>query len=127
MEISANHIQGNLANDDGGGIRFLQAGDFPMKVYNNVIAGNISTHEGGGIGINDAPNVQIVNNTIMDNVTTATAVTSNGLPAPAGVSTSENSQQLQATLGTARRPSASRCCSTTCSGTTGPAPVPAPP
>ncbi len=98
VEIYANHIQGNLANDDGGGIRFLQAGNFPMKVYNNVIAGNISTHEGGGIGINDAPNVQVVNNTIMDNITTATAVTSNGLPAPAGVSTSENSQQLQATL-----------------------------
>ena len=98
VEIYNNHIQGNLANDDGGGIRFLQAGNFPMKVYNNVIAGNISTHEGGGIGINDAPNVQIVNNTIMDNLTTATAVTSNGLAAPAGVSTSENSQQLQATL-----------------------------
>ena len=55
VDIYANYIQGNLANDDGGGIRFLQAGNFPMKVYNNVIAGNISTHEGGGIGINDAP------------------------------------------------------------------------
>ena len=98
VDIYANQIQGNLANDDGGGIRFLNSGDFPMNVYNNVIANNISTHEGGGIGILDAPDVRIVNNTIMNNMTTATAVTSNGLPAPAGVSTSENSIQLQATL-----------------------------
>jgi hypothetical protein len=98
VEIWANRIQGNLANDDGGGIRFLQAGNFPMSIHDNVIAGNISTHEGGGIGINDAPDVRIIDNTIMDNITTATAVTSNGLPAPAGVSTSLNSDQLQATL-----------------------------
>ena len=39
-----------------------------------------------------------VNNTIMKNITTATAVTSNGLPAPAGVSTTQNSALLQATL-----------------------------
>ncbi len=98
VDIHHNQIQGNLANDDGGGIRFLMAGDFPMNVYDNVIANNVSSHEGGGIGINDAPDVRIYNNTIMDNVTTATAVTSNGLPAPAGVSSSENSVQLQATL-----------------------------
>ncbi len=103
VDIYANEIKGNLANDDGGGIRFLMAGNFPMNVYNNVIASNVSTHEGGGIGINDAPDVRIYNNTIMDNLTTATAVTSNGLPAPAGVSTSENSEQLQATLPAVRR------------------------
>ena len=98
VDIYANEIKGNLANDDGGGIRFLMAGNFPMNVYNNVISSNVSTHEGGGIGINDAPDVRIYNNTIMDNITTATAVTSNGMPAPAGVSTSENSQQLQDSL-----------------------------
>ena len=44
--------------------------------------------------------MRIFNNTIMDNITTATAVTSNGLAAlRPGLSTSENSQQLQATLG----------------------------
>ncbi|PKW26218.1 IPT/TIG domain-containing protein [Phycicoccus duodecadis] len=98
VDIYANRIQGNLSNDDGGGIRFLMAGDFPMNVHDNVIASNISTHEGAGIAINDAPDVRIYDNTIMDNLTTATAVTSNGLPAPAGVSTSENSVQLQSTL-----------------------------
>ena len=47
---------------------------------------------------NDAPNVRFYNNTVMKNITTATAVTSNGLPAPAGLSTSANSDLLQATL-----------------------------
>ena len=103
------------------------AGNFPMNVYNNMIVNNVSTHEGGGIALDDAPNVRIFNNTIMKNLTTATAVTSNGQPAPAGLSTAANSDQLQATLpGAARRPSATRCCSTTSSGTTGPAPGPAP-
>ncbi|TFC02008.1 hypothetical protein E3O32_12300 [Cryobacterium mannosilyticum] len=98
VDIYANQIQANMANDDGGGIRFLMAGDYPMNVYNNMIVNNVSTHEGGGIGINDAPNVRVFNNTIMKNLSTATAVTSNGQPAPAGLSTSANSDQLQATL-----------------------------
>ncbi len=102
VDIYNNQIQANLANDDGGGIRFLMAGGpggtDAMNVYNNMIVNNVSTHEGGGIGLNDAPNVRVVNNTIMKNLTTATAVTSNGQPAPAGLSTSANSVQLQATL-----------------------------
>ena len=52
-----------MANDDGGGIRFLMAGNFPMNVYNNFIVNNVSTHEGGGIALNDAPNVRFFNNT----------------------------------------------------------------
>lgn len=98
VDIFGNLIQANLANDDGGGVRFLMAGNFPMNVYNNMIVNNISTHEGGGIGLNDAPNVRVYNNTIMKNLTTATAVTSNGQAAPAGLSTSQNSDMLQATL-----------------------------
>ena len=98
MDIYNNLIQGNLANDDGGGLRFLMAGNFRFNVYNNMIVNNVSTHEGGGIGINDAPNVRVFNNTIMKNITTATAVTSDGTPAPAGLSSSANSVQLQATL-----------------------------
>ncbi|MEZ4866169.1 MAG: choice-of-anchor D domain-containing protein [Caldilineaceae bacterium] len=98
VDIYNNLIQANLGNDDGGGIRFLMAGNFPMNVYNNLIVNNVSTHEGGGISLNDAPNVRVYNNTIMKNLTTATAVTSNGLPAPAGLSTSANSDMLQATL-----------------------------
>ena len=98
VDIYDNVVQANVSNDDGGGIRFLMAGDFPMNVFNNVVVNNVSAHEGGGISINDAPAVRVFNNTIMKNLTTATAVTSNGSPAPAGLSTSDNSAQLQATL-----------------------------
>ena len=98
VTISNNLVQANLANDDGGGIRFLMAGNFPMNVFNNMIVNNVSTHEGGGIALDDAPNVRIYNNTIMKNITTATAVTSDGQPAPAGLSTGSNSALLQATL-----------------------------
>ena len=102
VDIFANQIQANMANDDGGGIRFLMAGGpggtDQMNVFNNMVVNNVSTHEGGGISLNDAPTVRVFNNTIMKNLTTATAVTSNGQPAPAGLSTSPNSEQLQATL-----------------------------
>lgn len=102
VDIYANEIQANLANDDGGGIRFLMAGGNggtdAMNVYDNTIVNNVSTHEGGGISLDDAPNVRIYNNTIMKNLTTATAVTSDGSPAPAGLATTSNSDQLQATL-----------------------------
>lgn len=98
VDVFNNLIQANLGNDDGGGLRFLMAGNFQFNVYNNIIVNNISTHEGGGISINDAPDVQVFNNTIMKNITTATAMTSNGQPAPAGLSTSKNSALLQATL-----------------------------
>ncbi|MBE2223910.1 MAG: hypothetical protein IAF02_20385, partial [Anaerolineae bacterium] len=98
VNIYSNIIQANLANDDGGGIRFLMAGNYRFNVYNNMIMNNISTHEGGGVSLNDAPNVRFYHNTVAKNVTTATAVTSNGQPAPAGLSTSPNSNLLQATL-----------------------------
>ena len=69
---------------------------FRINVYNNTIADNISTHEGGGVAIDDATNVAFDNNTVVRNITTATAATSNGQPAPAGLSTAVNSALLQA-------------------------------
>jgi uncharacterized repeat protein (TIGR01451 family) len=98
MDITGNLIQANLSNDDGGGLRFLMAGNYPMNVVNNMIVNNVSTHEGGGIALNDTPDVRIVNNTIMKNLTTATALTSDGMPAPAGLSSAQNSDQLNASL-----------------------------
>ncbi len=98
MTIDGNVILGNLGGDDGGGIRFLNAGTGQMNVFNNMIVDNVSAHEGGGISLNDAPNVRIFNNTVAENVTTATASTSNGSAAAAGLSTSRNSTALQNTL-----------------------------
>ncbi len=99
VAIHHNLIQENLGNDDGGGLRFLMAGNFPMDVNNNIIVNNVTTHEGGGVSINDAPAVQFVNNTVMGNLATATAATSDGQPAAAGLSFTKNSQPLQASLG----------------------------
>ena len=70
-----------------------------MNVSNNMIVNNVSTHEGGGVALDDAPEVRLVNNTIMKNLTTATAVTSNGQPAPAGLF------DRRSTASSCRRPS----------------------
>ncbi len=98
VDIEDNLIQANLANDDGGGIRLLMVNNAAVNIRNNIIANNVSTHDGGGIALDDAANVRIVSNTIMKNITTATAVDSDGLPAPAGVAAVRNSDQLQNSL-----------------------------
>ena len=133
VTIDGNVIQANLANDDGGGIRLLQASGShvsrstpgTISITNNTVANNVSAHEGGGIALDDAAFVNIVDNTVTKNLTTATAVTSDGDAAPAGLSTAANSDPLQARLRSTRcspaarrwrrRPSASRRCWTTCS------------
>ena len=107
---------------------FLQAGTrCRSRSPTTSSTDNISAHEGGGIALDDATNVNIVGNTVTKNITTATAVTSNGQPAPAGLSTAANSDQLQARLRRTRSPTYSRphdvqqadVCSTTSSATTG--------
>jgi SdrD B-like protein/IPT/TIG domain-containing protein len=98
VNIHDNLVQSNLAEDDGGGLRFLQAGTEPMNVYNNMFVNNVSAHEGGGVALDDATGVRFFNNTVMKNITTATAATSDGQPAPAGLSSGANSDLLQATL-----------------------------
>jgi hypothetical protein len=54
VDIYNNLIVGNMAEDDGGGLRFLMVGDFLMNVYNNMIANNVSMHDGGGVSLDDA-------------------------------------------------------------------------
>ena len=106
VTIDANVIQTNLANDDGGGIRLLQTSGShitktnpeTINITNNTIANNVSAHEGGGLALDDSAFVNIVNNTVVKNLTTATAVTSDGTAAPAGLSTAANSAPLQARL-----------------------------
>ena len=106
VSIDGNVIQANLANDDGGGIRLLQTSGShvsrtspgTISITNNTIANNVSAHEGGGIALDDSAFVNIVDNTVAKNLTTATAVTSNGDAAPAGLSTAANSDPLQARL-----------------------------
>lgn len=104
--IEKNVISDNLANDDGGGIRLLQVSGSHISrltpgtitIADNTVTNNVSTHEGGGIALDDAAFTHVVGNTIAKNLTTASAVTSDGTPAPAGLSTAQNSDQLQARL-----------------------------
>jgi len=85
VSVYNNLIQSNLGNDDGGGVRVLNANADAISIYNNFIVNNISTDEGGGIALDTATNVVVMNNTIMKNITTATAATSSGTAKPAGL------------------------------------------
>jgi hypothetical protein len=87
LVINANLIMGNAAESgSGGGLRFQNANGtevvaFPTtpsrwyhaKVTNNIIANNVAGWDGGGISLLDALYVDIVNNTIVSNSTTASA------------------------------------------------------
>ncbi|BAS26726.1 IPT/TIG domain-containing protein [Limnochorda pilosa] len=98
VEIHANLIQGNLSNDDGGGVRLLRAGTHPVRIYNNLIVNNVATDLGGGIALDDASDVAIFNNTIAKNASTATAEDSDGLPHGAGLVSEGHSAPFQASL-----------------------------
>ncbi|MCB0162622.1 MAG: pectin esterase, partial [Anaerolineae bacterium] len=73
VTIERNLIQHNLSNDDGGGIRLLMPVDGQVRIVNNMIVNNLATDVGGGMALDDALNVEIVNNTVARNVSTATA------------------------------------------------------
>ncbi len=97
LVINGNLIQGNAAESgSGGGIAFQHVNGsdvvtFPntpgqwndLTVTNNIIANNVAGWDGGGVSLLDALRARIVNNTIVSNVTTATAgVLTNTLGAP---------------------------------------------
>lgn len=98
VDIYNNRIEGNIANDDGGGLRLLQPLDFLIRIYNNFIVNNVSTDIGGGIALDDASNVVIYNNTIAKNITTATAEDSDGLAHAAGLASEPHSAAFKAYL-----------------------------
>ncbi len=103
LVINANLIQGNAAESgSGGGLRLQNVNGtdvltFPasptrsngvpnwyqVSVTNNIIANNVAGWDGAGISLLDALNVNIINNTIVDNDTTASSgVLFNTLGAP---------------------------------------------
>jgi len=73
IDVERNLIQGNASNDDGGGVRLLQPVDGRIRIVNNMIVNNIATDGGGGIALDDALQVEIINNTVARNVSTSTA------------------------------------------------------
>jgi IPT/TIG domain-containing protein len=98
VKVSANLVQGNVSNDDGGGIRLLKPMNYQIDITNNLVVNNVATDLGGGIALDDAPKVSIVNNTVAKNMTTATAEDSDGDPHAAGLASENHSAQLMAQL-----------------------------
>jgi len=140
LTIDGNLFLGNAAESGyGGGMRFQAVNGtdvvrFPnapqnwysVNVTNNIIANNVAGWDGAGVGILDSLAVNLTNNTIVSNDTTASAGTlfnayfaklasdqspppgtcMNGVngsctasqPQPAGISASPNSPQLSTSL-----------------------------
>jgi hypothetical protein len=85
--INANLIMGNAAEaGSGGGIRFqgvngTEVGAFPsnperwytVTVTNNIITNNVAGWDGGGVSLQDAIGVNLINNTIISNDSTASS------------------------------------------------------
>ena len=75
-----------------------------LTITNNIIANNVAALAGGGISLQDVLRARIVNNTIVNNDSTATASlafapgAANSTPQPAGVVTGAHSAALQALL-----------------------------
>jgi hypothetical protein len=97
LSINANLFQGNAAESgSGGGIRLqgingTEIANFPttpalwnsVTLTNNIIINNVAGWDGGGISVQDAMNINMVNNTIASNDTTASSgVLFNTLGAP---------------------------------------------
>jgi hypothetical protein len=102
LVIDANLIQGNAAESgSGGGIAFehvngaevtffptTPANWYRITVTNNLITNNLAGWDGAGIALQDALVVDVINNTIMSNDTTASSgVLFNTLGAPLASST----------------------------------------
>jgi len=97
LVINANLIMGNAAESgSGGGIRLQGVNGteltfFPsqptnwysVNITNNIIANNVAGWDGAGVSLQDALAVNLINNTIVSNDTTASAgVLFNTLGAP---------------------------------------------
>src|SRR5262249_44435665 len=99
VNIDRNLIQGNFSGDDGGGIFVEDAFPQPINIRNNMIVDNGAADLGGAITLDDSANVRIINNSVADNVTTASSESSAiGVPHAAGLVAQANEALFQATL-----------------------------
>jgi hypothetical protein len=120
VTVEANLIQGNLAGaGDGGGIRAefvngLDIGRVPnnpntwyqLTLANNMVVDNVAGLAGGGVSLQDTVKAAIVNNTIANNDSTATAGAAfapgnpnQSDPQPAGIVSRAHSTLLYGTIG----------------------------
>jgi hypothetical protein len=98
VDLDRNLIQSNYTGDDGGGIFVLDALQAAINIRNNQIVDNGAADVGGAIMLDDSSNVRIVNNTVANNVSTASSENSDSHPHSAGLASEANDPLFQATL-----------------------------
>jgi Polysaccharide lyase family 4, domain II len=98
VDIDRNLIEGNYSGDDGGGVFIENAHTARINIRNNMIVDNGSADLGGAIMLDDSSNVAIVNNTVANNVSTASCETCGSEPHAAGLAAEANDPLFQATL-----------------------------
>jgi hypothetical protein len=98
VNVDRNNLSGNYSGDDGGGIFVLDALNQPINIRNNIIADNGSADLGGAIMLDDSSQVAVINNTVANNVSTASSESSDGNAHGAGLTAEANDPLFQATL-----------------------------
>ncbi len=99
VKIDRNLIQGNFSGDDGGGIFVADAFTEPINIRNNMVVDNGAADLGGAITLDDTANARIINNSVANNVSTASSENSAiGVPHAAGLGSEANEPLFQATL-----------------------------
>jgi hypothetical protein len=98
VDIDRNLIAANNSGDDGGGIFVMNAHKERINIRNNQIVDNLAADLGGGILLDDSSNVAVINNTVANNVTTASAEGTDDQPHGAGLASHANSAVFQATV-----------------------------
>jgi len=99
VNIDRNLIQGNFSGDDGGGVFVADSFTQPVNIRNNMVVDNGAADLGGAITLDDAANVRIINNSVANNVSTASSENSAiGVPHAAGLGAEANEPLFQATL-----------------------------
>jgi hypothetical protein len=98
VSVDRNLIQSNYSGDDGGGLFVLDALTAAINVRNNQLVDNGSADIGGAITLDDSSNVRIINNTVANNVSTASSENSDGNAHSAGLASEGNDPLFQATL-----------------------------
>jgi hypothetical protein len=108
LVINANLIQGNSADSgSGGGVRLQQVNGTEVSTFpknpelwhdvtmtNNIIVNNVAGWDGAGVSLQDALKVNIINNTIAHNDSTASSgVLNTSLGAPLASSSAGNCAQ----------------------------------
>ncbi|HKD98895.1 MAG TPA: hypothetical protein VKB69_15065, partial [Micromonosporaceae bacterium] len=98
VDIDRNLIEANYSGDDGGGIFIENAQTAAINIRNNMVVDNGAADLGGGIMLDDSSNVRIINNTVANNVSTASCETCDASPHAAGLAAEANDPLFQAVL-----------------------------